>query len=200
MVKFKLRKEPKETQENVSGKPVTTQDEKESYGNNLDLSVFETFSVYKFSIDYPPVCRVEFNPKSRREAGDIVFHFPDREKVFLSWGILEKAEKKFATAEEQAEHSLKSVKKSSNVKKIDKVASDTFHLNSHNAVYNRVRVDEISRALFGGKNTIPHEAHSLHLHCDKSARYFVLYAMLSPRAPEDFGDLFVQMAKSFKCH
>ena len=56
---------------------------------------FETFSVYSFSIDYPPVCRVEFNPKSRREAGDIVFHFPDKEKLFLSWGNLEKAQKKF---------------------------------------------------------------------------------------------------------
>jgi hypothetical protein len=199
LVKFKLRKESKETQKNADDKPATTQEEKESY-RNLDLSSFETFSIYKFSIEYPPVCRVEFNPKSRRDAGDIVFHFPDREKMFLSWGNLEKAEKKFATAEEQAEHSFKAVKKSSNVKKIDKVTSDVLSVNSHNAAYNRVRVDEIPRGLFGGKTTIPHEAHSLHLHCDKSSRYFVLYTMLSPRAPEDFGDLFVQMAKSFKCH
>ena len=58
---------------------------------------FETFSVYNFSVDYPAVCRIEFNPKSRREAGDIVFHFPDREKVFLTWGKLEDAQKKFPT-------------------------------------------------------------------------------------------------------
>ena len=70
----------------------------------LDEPEFETFSVYKFSMNYPPICRVEFNPKTRREAGDIVFHFPDpdrprapTEKVFLSWGALDKATKKFPT-------------------------------------------------------------------------------------------------------
>ena len=162
---------------------------------------FERFSVYNFSIDYPPVCRVEFNPKSRREAGDIVFHFPDKEKVFLSWGDLEKAEKKFATAEKQAEHSLQVVKKSGNVKKMEKLSSDSLTLNSHTAAYNRVRLDEQSAGLFPGKKTVPHEAYSIHLHCDKSSRYFVVYTMLSPRAPEDFGDaIFMVMAKSFKCH
>jgi hypothetical protein len=162
---------------------------------------FETFSVYNFSIDYPPVCRVEFNPKTRREGGDIVFHFPDREKVFLSWGNLEKAEKKFETAEKQAEHSLQVVKKSGNVKKMEKLSSDSLTLNSHKAAYNRVRLDEQSGGLFPGKRTVPHDAYSVHLHCDKSSRYFVIYTMLSPKAPEDFGDaIFMVMTKSFKCH
>ena len=162
---------------------------------------FERFSVYNFSIDYPPVCRVEFNPKSRREHGDIVFHFPDREKVFLSWGDLEKAEKKFETAEKQAEHSLQSVKKSGNVKKMEKLENDVLTLNSHTAAYNRVRVDEQPAGIFPGKRIIPHEAYSIHVHCDKTARYFVIYTMLSPKAPEDFGTaIFKVMVNSFKCH
>ena len=114
---------------------------------------FEKFSVYNFSIEYPPVCRVEFNPKSRREAGDIVFHFPDREKVFLSWGDLEKAEKKFETAEKQAEHSLQVVKKSGNVKKMEKLENDMLTLNSHKAAYNRVRLDEQSGGRRGHRGT-----------------------------------------------
>ena len=165
---------------------------------------FERFSVYNFSIDYPPVCRVEFNPKSRREHGDIVFHFPDREKVFLSWGDLEKAEKKFETAEKQAEHSLQVVKKSGNVKKMEKLENDMLTLNSHSAAYNRVKVDEQSAGIFPGKRTVPHDAYSIHLHCEKSSRYFVIYTMLSPKASqesEDFRDaIFKVMASSFKCH
>ena len=162
---------------------------------------FEKFSVYNFSIDYPPVCRVEFNPKSRREGGDIVFHFPDREKVFLSWGNLEKAEKKFETAEKQAEHSLQVVKKSGNVRKMEKLETDSLVLNSHTAAYNRVRLDEQPAGLFPSKRTIPHDAYSIHLHCDKSSRYFVIYAMLTPKAPEDFGvAIFKVMANSFRCH
>jgi len=167
----------------------------------LSNAEFEKFSVYNFSIEYPPVCRVEFNPKSRREAGDIVFHFPDREKVFLSWGNLDKAEKKFESAEKQAEHSLQVVKKSGNVKKMEKLQSDMMTLNSHQAAYNRVRLDEQPAGLFMGKRTVPHDAFSIHLHCDKSSRYFVIYTMLSPRAPEDFGDaIFKVMVNSFKCH
>jgi len=30
-------------------------------------SEMERFSVYRFSMNYPPVCRFEFNPKTRRE-------------------------------------------------------------------------------------------------------------------------------------
>jgi len=174
----------------------------------LDEPEFETFSVYKFSMNYPPICRVEFNPKSRREGGDIVFHFPDpdrprapTEKVFLSWGALDKATKKFPTPDEQAEHSLKAVKKSSGVKGFQKVAQDTIDINNHKAVYNRIKMEEVRGGLFPGRGGgVKREALSLHLHCENSSRYFVIYAMLTANAPEDFGDLYMMMAKSFKCH
>jgi hypothetical protein len=174
----------------------------------LEKPEFETFSVYKFSMNYPPICRVEFNPKTRREGGDIVFHFPDpdkprapTEKVFLSWGALNKATKKFQTVDEQAEHSLKAVKKSSGVKSFEKVAQDTLEIGGHKAVYNRIRMEEVRGGFFPGRGGgVKREALSLHLHCEKSSRYFVIYAMLTPNAPEDFGDLFMTMAKSFHCH
>ncbi len=161
---------------------------------------FENFSVYKFSIDYPAVCRVEFNPKSRREKGDVVFHFPDREKVFLSWGALEAAQKKFQTVEAQAEHSIKTVKKSQNVKNLERVKQDTMEVNSHKAAYNRMKLDEMPAGFFPGKRVTKHEAHSLHLHCENMSRYFVIYTMLSPNAPADFEELFLKMIGSFKCH
>jgi hypothetical protein len=162
---------------------------------------FETFAVYRFSVDYPPVCRVEFNPKSRREAGDIVFHFPDREKLFLSWGKLEEAQKRFPTVEGQAEHSLKTIQKTRQVKGIEKIRQDTLTINSHRAIYSRVKVGEIPAGIFLGKRApIYHETMSLHLHCEQLSRYFVIYTLLSPNAPEDFEDLFLSIVHSFKCH
>jgi hypothetical protein len=166
----------------------------------LEKSKFETFSVYKFSIDYPSVCRVEFNPKSRRETGDAVFHFPDKEKVFVSWGDLEKAKKRFPSIEEQAEHGIKTVGKSSSIKGTERIKKDIIKVNSHNAVYNHVRLNQAAPGLFGGGKPTPHDAYSVHLQCDDSSRYFVIYTLLSSHAPEDFGDLMNAMVDSFKCH
>ena len=160
---------------------------------------FETFSVYRFSIDYPAACRIEFNPKSRRETGDVAFHFPDREKVFLTWGKLEDAQKRFATPEDQAEHSLEVTRKSRQVKNFERVKQDSLEVNSHTAEYNRAKMEESSTSLLRGQ-TKKREALSLHLHCEQSSRYFVIYALLSPNAPEDFADLFLDMVQSFRCH
>lgn len=165
----------------------------------LEDESFERFSAYRFSIDYPTVCRIEFNPKSRREKGDVVFHFPDKEKVFVSWGDLETAQKRFHTVEEQAEHSVKNISKTGNVKGFERVSKDTIEMNSHRAAYNRMKLNEVTGGLFGGK-MVPREGYSVHLHCENSSRYFVIYTLLSTNAPEDFGDLFKTMMNSFKCH
>jgi hypothetical protein len=164
------------------------------------MSGFEMFTVYRFSMDYPSLCRIEFNPKSRPEAGDVVFHFPDREKVFLSWGKLEDAQKQFHSVDDQAEHSLKIIKKSKQVKGFEKVKEDTLMISSHRALYNHVKMGEVPPRIFPGKRTISRETLSLHLHCEPLSRYFVIYTMLSPNAPEDFENLFLDMVRSFKCH
>jgi hypothetical protein len=171
---------------------------KPSYGGIRYLKPFETLSIYRFSMDYPPVCWIEFNPKGRRERGDVVFHFPDHEKVFLTWGNLEDA--KFSNAYDHAEHSLKIMKGSRQVKEFERVKHDSLRINSHQAPYNRVKISQPSPRLFSGRKTMKRETLSLHLHCDRLSRYFVVYAMLSPSAPEDFETLFLDMVRSFKCH
>jgi len=166
----------------------------------LENEDFEKFSVYKFSIEYPSVCRIEFNPKSRREKGDIVFHFPDKEKVFLSWGTLENAQKRFHSVEEQAEHGIKAISKSSNVKNCERVTKDSIEVNSHNAAYNHIRLNQTFGGIFGKGKIVPHDGYSLHVQCEDSSRYFVIYTLLSTNAPADFGDLIKTMIDSFRCH
>jgi len=160
----------------------------------------ERFSIYRFSIEYPAVCRFEFNPKTRREKGDIVIHFPDKQKVFLSWGDLAVVTKKFQTANEFAKHSIKAMGKSRNVSKTDKLTEKTLTVNSHEAFYNMVRFHETPMGFFGRGKGIARVTCSAHFFCPKSSRYFVIYALLTPAAPEDFDKLFLTMVESFRCH
>jgi len=160
----------------------------------------ERFSVYRFSMDYPAVCRFEFNPKTRREKGDIVIHFPDKEKVFLSWGQLEQVTKKFQTADKFASNSIKSMGKSRNVSKTDKLDERSLTVNSHEAFYNKVQFHEAPMGLFGKGRANLRTTCSVHVYCHNSSRYFVIYALLTPNAPEDFDKLFLEMVDSFRCH
>jgi hypothetical protein len=166
----------------------------------LENRNLEKFSVYGFSIDYPSVCRVEFSRKSRRESGDVVFHFPDKEQVILLWGDLGKAKKRFHTVEEHAEHAIRRISTSGTAKSCERVTKDSIEVNSHKAAYNRIRVNEVVGGLFSRAKTVPREGYSVHLHCQNSSRYFVISTLLSSKGPEDFGDLMRTMIDSFKCH
>jgi hypothetical protein len=160
---------------------------------------FERFSVYGFSVDYPQDSRVEFNPKGRRGEGDVVFHLPDRTKFFLSWGNLERASKSFKTVEEQAENSLKQIGKAGNVKSFERVSHDSITIHSHNGAYNQARFEEVTLG-FVGKKKYPREAHSVHVHCPETGRYYVIYAMLPEGGTYDYQGAFRMMAKSLHCH
>jgi hypothetical protein len=160
---------------------------------------FEQFSVYGFSIEYLKGLRVEFNPKSREGLGDVVFHFPDKVKIFLSWGDLDKAAG-FSTVEEHASHSLNKVKTAGNVRNFERIFQDAILINSHQGTYSKIRFDEITLGFFSGKSRHPREGHSVHVHCPNSGRYFVVYAVLPKEGSYDYEANFVKMAKSMRCH
>jgi hypothetical protein len=167
----------------------------------LETEDSERFSVYGFSIDYPRICWIEFNPKSRRDAGDVVFHFLEKEKIFLSWGELERAEKRFQSIEGHAEHGISVLRKNRAARDFERVRNDSLTLNSHSAVYNRIRVKELLAGFLSGKKTVEREAYSIHLHCRESSRYFVLYSLLSRSATDEtYEKSILAMANSFKCH
>jgi hypothetical protein len=166
----------------------------------LGNGAFEKFSLYGFAISYPLTCRIEFNPKTRRESGDVVFHFPDLEKVYLSWGELEKVQKKFPTVDEHAEHSIEIIKKNRGVKNLERISKDSINLNSHTAVYTHIRLSEIQASMFVRSRETRREAYSIHLHCSNAGRYFVLYSLIPETAGKEFEGIFRAMANTFECH
>ena len=160
---------------------------------------FERFSIYGFSIMCPNDCRLELTTKTRRESGTVTFHFPDKVRIFLSWGELRKALKKFQTVEEHAEHSLSVVKKGGNVKNFERVSQDSLSICSHRGVYNHVELEEVSASLFAGSRRTPRLAYSVHVHCPSSSRYFVIYTLL-PGTEAEYEKIVMAMANSLICH
>jgi hypothetical protein len=151
-------------------------------------------------MDYPKEARVEFNPKSRRSEGDIVFHFPDKTKIFLSWGDLEKAKKSFGSVTEHADHGLDRVRKARNVKSFELISHDSVSVNSHRGAFNRAKFEEVTVGFLSSKSKNPREADSVHVHCPESSRYYVVYALLPTGGTYDYDKTFTKMAKSLKCH
>jgi hypothetical protein len=166
------------------------------------MESFERFSIYGFALDYPEACRVEFNAKNRRESGDVAFHFPspDRVRIFLSWGELEKVTKRFKTTQEHAEYSLNAMKQGKNVKNFELVSRDSLGSQVHRGTVNKVKFDEMTTGMFFGKRGIPREAYSLHVHCENSNRYFVLYSMAPSSVEGRYDKIMAKMRDSFKCH
>jgi hypothetical protein len=90
--------------------------------------------------------------------------------------------------------------KSRNVGKTDRMTEKILSVNSHEAFYNMVRFHETPMGFFSRGKGVARVTCSVHLFCRQSSRYFVIYALLTPTAPDDFDKLFLTMVESFRCH
>lgn len=162
---------------------------------------FETLSLYGMSIGYPKTARLELNRKSTRELGDVVFHFDRREKIVLSWGDLAEARRHYEDANAQAVASIERAKKSHQVRNMQSVERKDLPLHGHQAVYNHMRFEVVSRGILRDRKIAEQETHSIHLHCPQSGRFYVLYgsATSSPDVSDQRSAL-LEMASSLKCH
>lgn len=153
--------------------------------------------IYGFSFEYPTDCKLEFNPKFKREEGDVALKWPQNFTLFVSWGPLERL-KKSMTLEDHANFSLDRIKKSVQGK-ISTIERKETEVQGHKTLFNHVRVEVPRRGIFGGKSQY-HEVRSLHLHCEQSSRYFVIYGTTAVEKSEQQGAIVSSVIDSFKCH
>jgi len=159
----------------------------------------ERFSMYRFAIDYPNTWRVEFDPKSRRAEGYVIFRSPFNDRVFLTWGMLEKIKGKYNSLEAQARASIVRIGNGSDVRKVRPIESKTTELNGHNAIFNHFLMD---RAIgMGMIKASSKEVWSIHLNCEKTDRFFILYESTPDTSrSEEQSVIFSRMKDSFVCH
>lgn len=157
-------------------------------------------ALYGFSVKYPNSARLELNPKARREKGDVVFHLDGGFKIFLSWGSLQEARKRYATAAEQASDSVQRSVASGRGKLDGTPETRNLKIHGHDAVYTHARM-LLERGGFPfGRRLLTQDAYAMHIHCKDSGRYYVVYAFARPEVPEQLGKTFEPMMSSLKCH
>jgi hypothetical protein len=159
---------------------------------------YERLQAYGFGIDYPSDCVIEFNPKSTRSQGDIAFRSPSNYKLFLSWGELEKV-KKLNGVEGHADYSIKKMQGSREAK-VGEVYKESTVVNGHPASFRDVSMELVSRGIFFNTTKSPRQVRSLHVHCEVSSRYFVIYSPVSPEKSEEQAEAVSRMIKNFSCH
>ena len=143
----------------------------ENLGSSDDTDVLR---VYGLSFEHPFEARLEFEPTFRREEGSIAVKLPNGPVVFVSWGQLSNVREKLRSAQDHADYSLERLRKAAKAR-FEVVERREMEVNGHVGIFTHVRVMVRARGFFG---TELREIRSVHLHCDKSERYFVIYGCL----------------------
>jgi hypothetical protein len=157
----------------------------------------DSLKIYGFSFDFPKDRKLEFNPKFKRTDGDVAVKAPDKAVVFVSWGELERVIKKAPTIEDHAKFSLDRVKKSVQGK-MTSVDHRQVDVNGHSAVYNHVKILVPRRGLLG-KGT-EQEITSVHVHCEKTGRYYVIYATSNAETAAEQTRTLQGIIETLRCH
>lgn len=155
----------------------------------------DTLTIYGFTFNYPRTSKLEFNPKFKRDGGDVAVKSSEKAVVFVSWGDLTKLTKT-PTVEGHAKSSLDRVKKSVQGK-MNQVDREEIDVNGHTALYNRVKV-EYRPGLFGRSRE--QAVTSVHLHCEKSGRFFVVYGTSESSNAESQESTIREILGSLRCH
>lgn len=166
------------------------------------MSEYEPFCTYGFCTVCPATWKIELNPKSDRKEGDVAFKSPEKVNIFVSWGPLEKAKKRYASIEEHADDSLKRIKKNPGVKAVELIERKELRISAHKALFSHVKVilTRPSFIPFSKEKMYEREVRCLHLYCDSLERYYVLYGEIMPDKTAEHGEIFRNMVKSFSCH
>lgn len=166
------------------------------------MSEYEFFHIYGFRTVYPVGWKIELDPKSEWSEGSATFKSPEKARIAVSWGPLEKAKEKYSSLEEHARDSIKRIKKDRKIKKVELIQTKKVKIDSHKAVFSHIRIVFSVRKLlpFGKGKTHEREVRSLHLYCKPSMRYFVVYGVTTTDKSARQGRIFENIIKSFVCH
>lgn len=166
----------------------------------MSLADKETFALYGFRIEIPRDWRVELNPKTNREKGDVAFHSPKGNRFFVSWGPLDDAKKRFASLQDHRDKSVKQIRKGSDVNDVAVESSHEEIISGHNALFSNVNAEVRAGGPFS-RATYERTMSSVHMYCPSNSRYYVVYSLLrDPTEYPDFRKLFEETARSFVCH
>jgi len=160
---------------------------------------YDKFAVYGFQVDYPRTWRVELNPKSEHAKGDVAFKSSDGTKMFVSWGLIETIQKKYASLDAQVEASIQRIKKDGQVGNFEIVDRKELQICDHRTLFTRVKAIVRSTSFFS-RSAEQRELWASHLRCENSGRYFVMYGSSeTEKTVRETMDIYDHLQRSFRC-
>ena len=159
----------------------------------------DSLCIYGMSFDFPASQKLEFDPKFTREEGSVAVKSPTKSVIFVTWGELRRVVKKLPTAREHSRYSMERAASHSRGK-LNQIEQRDVRINGHPATYSRA-VIEVPRGMLGPQRP-NQEIVSVHLHCDRTSRYFVIYTSSGWGGPGAQGrdDAFRVVTETFRCH
>ncbi|MBS7645717.1 MAG: hypothetical protein QXR65_09420 [Candidatus Bathyarchaeia archaeon] len=167
----------------------------------MELSLF---SVYNLKVEYPSDWRVKLKDNSSRARGHVAFLASNGSSgIFITWGELHEAKKRFKDSREQAENSLKKMMKErpygeEGLKILDQ---RELEVGGHKGFMNHMHLKSLR---FG---VIPlfarprlRDIYAVFLHCDESQRFFVIVGDFEPNELDDPWKNLNYYLNSFDCH
>jgi len=159
----------------------------------------EKFALYGLELQIPSDWRVEVNPKGTRVKGDVVFQSKRGNRLFVSWGPLEQATKRFKTLEEHRDSAIKRVQKGPDVKTVNVSDLTELNIGGHRALTSHVSA-QVRQGMMA-RSVSNRDIWSTHFYCEPTNRYYVVYSMeRSEGEIEDMKGLFNSFASSIACH
>jgi hypothetical protein len=161
---------------------------------------YEILSIYGFQLGYPRGWIVEFKRKCSRNQGEIIFHAPTKNKITISWYDIGEIKKRYKTINDHVDKIMEKIKKSPGVESVEIIKKTELEINRHKAIFVHLKIGS-SQSFFFRKRVFFQECWSLHVYCENTGRYFVLYCLTRPNeSSTNQESVFSYMRESFKCH
>jgi len=168
---------------------------------------FSLFSIYDIEVLYPGDWEVRVKQGSKYINGSVMFCTQDVHHavaITIGWGSLNEAKKRFATAEAQAQDSVKRLEKERKYSRagFEFIRREKLVINGHEAVKNisKIATIDYSMILPWSARKIDHDVQSIFFHCQDSSRYFVVICDGPPNNALNQEPIFNYMLTTLKCH
>ncbi|MBS7655115.1 hypothetical protein KEJ50_01210 [Candidatus Bathyarchaeota archaeon] len=165
--------------------------------------MLETLKIHGIELKHPEEWVIHPIIKLERLRGEIAFSSSEQKsatpKLMLSWKPLEQSKRKYNSPEDQAEATIKIMRKDSSLKSLEIINHEEINVNNHKASFYNIKITLYKPALImiKPKFTIKIVKFAM-LFCEESDRSITLYSELEET--EEKEDVFKEILSSLICH
>ncbi len=165
--------------------------------------MFEILKIHGIELKYPEEWVIHPITKLERLRGELAFSLNIQNAtptLMLSWKPLEQSKRKYNSAEEQAEATIKIMRKDGSLKSLEIINHEEIEINGHKAAFYNIKVTLYKPALIMIKPKFTVKiVKFVMLFCEESDRSITIYSETEETEGEK-EDLFKEILSSLICH